>query len=223
MTLRDHWLTWASTKARASAPDDDLLRRLRRALTSHLPAPLGPPRGSKTTSRDPLASYLSGDPDAFHDIVEEHAGRLHAWARRKIGNQADDALQEAFLALIEKAPTLEPDTDLGAWLFGAVRYEVLRRQRERYRREPVPLDALPEPSSPEWQLDRVLINERREQVLTALEASPNVLEQEVLFLTFDEDLAPKDIARRLDLTANHVRQLKFRAIKTVRKALGLSS
>ena len=60
-----------------------------------------------------------GDLAAFEAIYRAHAGRLHSVACRILGNQADaeDLLQEVFLAAHRKLEGFRGDSALGTWLY----------------------------------------------------------------------------------------------------------
>jgi RNA polymerase sigma-70 factor, ECF subfamily len=60
-----------------------------------------------------------GDLGAFETIYRTHAGRLYSLARRMAGNPADaeDLLQEIFLAAHRKIDSFRGDAALGTWLY----------------------------------------------------------------------------------------------------------
>jgi RNA polymerase sigma-70 factor (ECF subfamily) len=72
--------------------------------------------------RDELALVercRQGDLAAFEEIYRVHAGRLFSVACRMLGNQADaeDLLQEIFLAAHRKLETFRGESALGTWLY----------------------------------------------------------------------------------------------------------
>ena len=60
-----------------------------------------------------------GDLAAFESIYRAHAGRLYSVAVRMLGNAADaeDVLQEVFLAAHRKLDRFRGDSALGTWLY----------------------------------------------------------------------------------------------------------
>jgi RNA polymerase sigma-70 factor (ECF subfamily) len=60
-----------------------------------------------------------GDLAAFESIYRTHAGRLYSVACRLLGNPADaeDMLQDIFLAAHRKLDTFRGDSALGTWLY----------------------------------------------------------------------------------------------------------
>ena len=72
--------------------------------------------------RDELALVercRQGDLAAFEEVYRTHAGRLYSVACRLVGNQADaeDLLQEIFLAAHRKLDSFRGDSALGTWLY----------------------------------------------------------------------------------------------------------
>jgi RNA polymerase sigma-70 factor (ECF subfamily) len=60
-----------------------------------------------------------GDLGAFEELYRAHSGRLYSVAYRMLGNQADaeDLLQEIFLAAHRKLETFRGESALGTWLY----------------------------------------------------------------------------------------------------------
>lgn len=61
----------------------------------------------------------NGDLGAFEELYRTHAGRLYSVALRLLGNPADaeDLLQEIFLAAHRKLDTFRGESALGTWLY----------------------------------------------------------------------------------------------------------
>jgi RNA polymerase sigma-70 factor (ECF subfamily) len=62
---------------------------------------------------------LQGDLGAFEEVYRTHSGRLYSVAFRMVGNAADaeDLLQEIFLAAHRKLESFRGDSALGTWLY----------------------------------------------------------------------------------------------------------
>jgi RNA polymerase sigma-70 factor (ECF subfamily) len=84
---------------------------------------------------DLLARLRAGDEAAFLAIYRRWQGPLYRFALRMTGSTslAEDAVQEVFMALIQKLDHYDPARGpLGPYLFGMARNHVLRRlERER--------------------------------------------------------------------------------------------
>src|SRR5688572_13851075 len=54
--------------------------------------------------------------DRFRDMAQEHLGRLYSTARRLVGDDAEDAVQDTLLRAFRSYDQLESDQSGGAWL-----------------------------------------------------------------------------------------------------------
>jgi len=86
--------------------------------------------------REIVDRVLTGDKAAFGTLIERHQASALAFARRILdANEAEDAVQEAFLAAFLGLKQLRDASRFRAWIFGIVanlcRYQ-LRRMREGY-------------------------------------------------------------------------------------------
>ncbi len=144
-----------------------------------------------------------------------HGEFVRALARRLVGDgdTADDLAQEAWLAALRRPPR-------GAWrpwlaavvrnrARAAARGEAGRRARELRVRTPEP-----EPSS----ADVLQREEARARVVAAVLALPPPLRQVVL-LRYYEELAPRAIAKQLDLPLETVRTRLKRGLARLRERL----
>ena len=78
----------------------------------------GERRSAGEEERVSLPALRAMEPRAFELAFEVFAPRLNGWLLRMGASRAvaDELVQEAFLRLARHAPTLRPDTRLGAWL-----------------------------------------------------------------------------------------------------------
>jgi RNA polymerase sigma-70 factor (ECF subfamily) len=96
-----------------------------------------------------------GDLGAFEELYRLHAGRLYSVALRLVGNPADaeDLLQEVFLAAHRKLDTFRGESALGTWLYRLATNLCLDHLRSRSGRSRQVTDALdddaglPDPAS----------------------------------------------------------------------------
>ena len=77
------------------------------------------PAAGRDEDRALVARCLQGDLGAFEELYRTHSGRLFSLTCRMLGNQADaeDLLQEIFLAAHRKLDTFRGDSALGTWLY----------------------------------------------------------------------------------------------------------
>src|SRR5215469_8663053 len=83
-----------------------------------------------------VARVMAGDKAAFGELIERHRASALAFSRRILGaNEAEDAVQEAFLSAFLGLKTLRDASRFRAWILGIVvnvcRYRI-RRMREGY-------------------------------------------------------------------------------------------
>jgi RNA polymerase sigma factor (sigma-70 family) len=168
-----------------------------------------------------LAAFVSKDAGAFEALMKRHLGWMVAWASEHLPvSDAEDAAQQAFLALVRKAAGLRLDGTLRGYLFGLLRIELLRAQRSLHRRRGEPLDdeVGEVPSSEPSPAMKVLARGAHDEVASAMLRVCTLREQEVLLFDL-EDADDKDIAAALDMTEVNVRVVRHRAITKLRKAL----
>ena len=94
----------------------------------------------------------TGDLAAFESIYRAHSGRLFSLAVRMLGNQADaeDMLQEIFLAAHRKLDSFRGDAALGTWLYRLATNLCLDYLRSRAGRASQLTDAIvDEPALPD--------------------------------------------------------------------------
>jgi RNA polymerase sigma-70 factor, ECF subfamily len=149
-----------------------------------------------------LARTANGDRAAFDLIVDRHRASVFRLARLLVPQQheAEDVLQQAFLAAWRSASQFRGDASLRTWLLTITRHTALR-MRERRHREPIdetPLDELgraagwggPDPEA------LALASERRELLAAAFEAlTPE--DREVITLRDLEGLSGEQTAALL--------------------------
>ncbi|MBA3310297.1 MAG: RNA polymerase sigma factor SigM [Nocardioidaceae bacterium] len=90
-----------------------------------------------------LRAHVSGDPDAFGELVRRHRDRLWAVALRTTGDpdDASDALQDAMLSAFRRAGSFRGDAKVTTWMHRIVVNACLDRMR---RRSSKPTDPLPD-------------------------------------------------------------------------------
>ena len=96
-----------------------------------------------------IGAHVSGDPDAFSELVRRHRDRLWHVAMRTTGDpeEASDALQDALISAFRRADQFRGDSAVTTWLHRIVVNASLDRMRRRAVRHSQPLpdddDSLP--------------------------------------------------------------------------------
>ncbi len=111
------------------------------------------PTPSRTEELALVERCLAGDLAAFETIYRIHSGRLYSVACRVLGNptDAEDLLQEIFLAAHRKLESFRGESALGTWLYRLAMNLCLDHLRSRANRSGQLTDSLDE----EFGLDDV--------------------------------------------------------------------
>ncbi len=94
-----------------------------------------------------LPRLLAGEETAFRELIETYAGRMMVVARRILRSEqdAEDAVQDAFLSALRSLESFEGKSSLGTWLHRVATNAALMKLRARPRGREVELgDLLPE-------------------------------------------------------------------------------
>lgn len=86
-----------------------------------------------------LARAAGGDQHAFGALVERHAGMVLAVCRRHLGEDAEDAAQEAFVKAWRAAATYSGRASVRTWLY-RIAVNAARDRLRRQRRRPAAAD-----------------------------------------------------------------------------------
>lgn len=162
------------------------------------------------------------DRGAFALLFSRYAGRLKAFMIRSGANSetAEEAVQEAFLAVWRRAETFDPEkASAAAWIFAIARNKRVDLLRRGARPEPDANDPsfLPDPPA---QPDAALADGRRDAaVRDALETLTGD-QRQVVQLSFYEGRAHSEIAEQLAIPLGTVKSRLRLAFGRLRAALG---
>ena len=165
------------------------------------------------TSRD----HIPGPSLDLEELVEQYAGLLFGLARRLSGcpTDAEDLVQQTFLAAHAHRDQLRDTTKVRAWLCTILRNEFLKLVRSRRRASTISLDALGEPTSPEHSNTEI----DGEAILLALDSLPEEFRIPIV-LYFFEEMSYREIGESLDLPIGTVMSRLSRAKTRLRDRLG---
>jgi RNA polymerase sigma-70 factor, ECF subfamily len=177
------------------------------------PAPLsGAANLASDSDRHLLARTRLSDIPAFEQLFRRYYHPLHRLLFRMLGDvdQAEDVVQETFVALYTHPPHLVSDSDeLRTWLYRVALnrgYNVLRSRRRAEQHLP-DLFATAQPPDPESEALRA---EERERVRIALSRLPE-RQAKLLVLRQDEGLRYAEIASILEVAPGSIGTLLVRA------------
>ena len=160
----------------------------------------------------------AGDPRAFDALVQAYMRQAFQLAYRVVGHRedAEDLVQESFLAAYQYLDSYDSERPFGPWLMRIVlnRGSNLRRSRTRRETEPE-VDAV---STAPSALEE---SERAETRVVLTRALATLSERQRMIVTlFDVDgMTSTEIGELLDLSAGTVRWHLHEARKTLRTAL----
>jgi RNA polymerase sigma-70 factor (ECF subfamily) len=166
-----------------------------------------------------LEAVQGGDHAAFNALVERHMRRAFAVAYRLLGQRqdAEDVVQDAFMAALVKIDTFETGRPFAPWLFRIVANRALNLRKSRALRQadPIPASAASGGESP---MDAAERSERRRALQEALAQLPEQQRWIVELFEIDGFTSP-EIADMLDLAEGTVRWHLHTARQTLRTVL----
>jgi RNA polymerase sigma-70 factor (ECF subfamily) len=172
---------------------------------------------------------LDRDADAFAAIMQRHNRRLYRIARSVLRNsvEAEDAVQEAYVAAFSHLAAYRGESTLAAWLSRIAMNEALGRLRRRPAASDfAPLEAVPEaeiiqfPSSPPHDDPERTMAQR--QILQLVEAATDALPEvyRVVFVTrVIEGMSVEETAELLSIKPETVKTRLHRARQLLRDQL----
>lgn len=174
----------------------------------------------KGPGTDPLAAGLAaGDERAFVALYDRFGERLYQAAvgilRRR--EDAEDAVQETFCAVLRSRDRLTEVQDLKAYLFTTLRRAAARVAVRRARSSAgsqALIDAVPGPADPNLS-HATAYGEALEKALSSLPAE----QREVLVLKLDSDLTFAEIAQVLGVSVSTLGSRYRYALEKLRNAL----
>jgi len=177
-----------------------------------------------------LAGLRAGRDEAYEQLVRGYGGRMLAVARRLLGDGEDarDAVQEAFSSAFRSIDRFEGHARLSTWLHRIVVNAALMKLRTRRRKPEEPLDdLLPafladghriDPGGP-WQPAEALEHrEVRELVRRSIDRLPESY-RTVLLLRDIEELETAEVAEMLGIGPGVVKTRLHRARQALRGLL----
>jgi len=132
---------------------------------------------------------------------------------------AEDIASEAFVRLLEAAKSGRgPQTNLRAWLLATASHIVTDHMRKKYRR---PTDELPETIAdknpgPSLGYEQKESERRLKSAMSTLTEE----QQNVLALRFNQAYSLEETAYLMNKNVNAVKQLQFRALAALNRAMG---
>ena len=180
-----------------------------------------------TSDEQIVERALTGDADAFGEIVHRWERRIFALAFGMLGREEDarDATQETFLAAFRNLRGFRGDAKVSSWLHRiAVNQCITRQRRSKVRKEDALEDeaerhasrfATPQELSPAWVAEG---RESCDAVRRAVNSLPLELRQVVVMKEFEE-LTFREIADALDVPLSTVKSRLYTALRQLQMRL----
>lgn len=172
------------------------------------------------TDAEVVALVLAGDRSRFQVLVDRHRGLVFRAALAVLGHaaDADDVLQDTFLAAYQGLKELKDRDNVRGWLYAIAwhtAHDVLRR-RIRARAVERSLEQAAEPVAPPDPAPGV--QDVKQRIREGLDQLPEPLRQ-VILLKYVDGLSYRDISRTLDISEGAVGERLYRARKQFEQVL----
>ena len=184
-----------------------------------------PPRSRRAmidADRELVSRSIEGDCDAFAGLVAKYNRLGGAIAFGVLGDfdLAEDVVQDAFLRAYRSLERLRDPARFRVWFSGIVRKRAIDVLRQRKVRDAVALPAEPVglPDGAPSPAELLLIDERREKVLEAIQELP-ADDRDVVVLKHMEGLSYREISEITNTTVSSVESRLFRARQALKDKL----
>ena len=177
---------------------------------------------TKFTDNELIAFLKKDDQQAFTEIYNRYAESLAGFAASKLYNLDDarDILHDMFIKLWEGRDQLNVTSTLQSYLFAVIRHRIIDKIRKNITREEYAAmrQSLADGYEPGVE-QQIAEKELKQQIQQALnELPPRV--KEIYQLSREQNLTNKEIAEKLDLSEQTVKNQLSVALKYLRQSLG---
>jgi RNA polymerase sigma-70 factor (ECF subfamily) len=182
-----------------------------------------------------------GDARAWEHLIAHYEGRLHAFVNRRLHDHAtsEDVVQETFLGFLNSLPNYDDRRELQTYLFTIASHKLTDHLR-RTGRHPMQLVSegpgdllhlkLDEHSGAssvargqeQRQLESEAIARALGQLLEHWRRQGEAVRMKVLELLFVKGMANRDVASFLQVSEQHVANVRFAAVKKISESVRLS-
>lgn len=169
-----------------------------------------------------VALVARSDDGALAELYDRYGRTAYALARRVLRDAAlaEDAVQEAFMAVWRTAPRFVPErARASTWLLTLVHRRAVDLVRREERRRGEPLEAAAEPASAGGAEADALLRLERERVHEALARLPDA-QREALELAYFGGFTQAELADRLGQPLGTIKSRMFSGLRTLAGLLG---
>jgi RNA polymerase sigma-70 factor (ECF subfamily) len=162
-----------------------------------------------------MLAGLAGDATAYRMLLSALGGHLRAYYRRRVGDDAEDLVQETLIAMHTRRGTYDPAQPFTAWVYGIARYKLIDEYRRSKRRAAVPLDEASDLFSAD-ESESIGAKRDVEKLLTRLPPARRELVRGVKI----DGLSTAEAAARHGISESAVKVGVHRALKTLGLQVG---
>jgi len=183
--------------------------------------------GTATSDEQIVERALTGDADAFGEIVRRWERRIFALAFGILGREEDarDATQETFLAAFRNLRGFRGEAKVSSWLHRIAVNQCISRQRRAKVRNEAALDDEEEKNASSFAAPIDILpsrvvegRERTVAVRRAVNSLPMELRQVIVMKEF-EDLTFREIADALELPLSTVKSRLYTGLRQLQMRL----
>jgi len=158
-----------------------------------------------------------GDIAAFEELFERFQPRLRYFVRRldQTGTDAEDLLQDIWLAVLRKITTLREPTVFSVWLYKIARNRVYRRLQQKRRIVQMPQEELTIPAEDDEPDFKTAMVDKIHKALIKIQPH----HREVLTLHFIERMSYEAVAEVVGCNLGTVKSRMYYAKKSLRREL----
>ncbi len=170
---------------------------------------------TKPATERRLIEAAQKDPRRFAELYEENFERVYAFVARRVGNRSDaeDVTAEVFHQALANLKAFEwRGVPFAAWLYRIASNAIADRWQRAARERSYPAAADPPDRSKDANPEET---EKRARLFRLVAELPRD-QRSVIEMRFAEGKSIAEIARELARTDGAVKQLQFRAIRTLR-------
>ena len=177
---------------------------------------MSPSQGAESDD-DLMTRFKGGDSAAFEVLYDRYEAHLFGLCIRLLGSRADaeDALQEVFAKVVDRRDSFRPEGRFRSWIFTIVRFTCMDRLRIA-KTEQRFLERMDRSERVETHEGTALARTDVNRLLMDLPAD----QREVLVLHRLHGFSQSEIAEMVGSTEAAVRQMAYRALKTLRAQVG---
>jgi len=194
-----------------------------------------------------LDRIKQGDEQVWADFVSRYRGRLVRFARAKLPQRADaeDVVQETFVAFLRSISRYRGECDLETYLFALIRRKIIDSYRSAGARKVCLiqdawdsdheegssdlLDVVPSPAqTASWyaradeqqSMEKTILAEALSDLVDGLKKNLNLRDLQIIEMLFYCQIPNKEVAKKMNLDEKAVALIKHRNLKQIRERVG---